>query len=118
IGRQSFDAQLRELQQQEVCCWDLGSLNQFFGAAAAAGTARNPVVVTFDDGWRGSVEETAPALQRYRHRALLFVTSGLLGYPHFLERRDLLRLPTDLFTIGSHGATHRHLSMLRDSEIR
>jgi peptidoglycan/xylan/chitin deacetylase (PgdA/CDA1 family) len=118
VGRQSFDVQLRELQQQEACCWDLGSLNQFFAGAAATGAARKAVVVTFDDGWRGSVEQTAPALQKYRYRALLFVTSGLLGQPHFLERRDLWRLPTDLFTIGSHGATHRLLCTLPDSEIR
>ncbi len=76
------------------------------------------VLLTFDDGWAGSVEEAGPILETHGCRALLFVTTGFVGKKYFLEREQLSRLSRRCFRVGSHGRTHRFLSLLSNREIR
>jgi len=76
------------------------------------------VVLTFDDGWADCVDAGGPALEQHGFQAILFVTTDLLGKPHFLARNDLSRLRKEVFYVGSHARSHRMLSLLGDDEIR
>jgi peptidoglycan/xylan/chitin deacetylase (PgdA/CDA1 family) len=75
------------------------------------------VQLTFDDGWRGSVDVAGPLLAERGLQMLLFVTTGLTGRPHFLTTTELAHLPRDTFHVGSHTVTHPFLSELDDAEI-
>ena len=75
------------------------------------------VQITFDDGWRGTIDEAGPLLQAHGLTAVMFVTSDLIGHPYFADRHQLAEaMPT--FSIGAHGRTHRPLATLPDHEIR
>src|SRR5262249_3634376 len=78
----------------------------------------HPVLLTFDDGWRDSVEVAGPLLRSEGCEAMLFVTTNFVGRPHFVSRQDLQRLPRNLFRLGPPARTHRMLSRLSESEIR
>ena len=83
-----------------------------------AGTRDGPgCVLTFDDGWRGAVECAAPILAERGITAFFFVVSGFIGRRFFADQEGLRRLDPSLFTIGSHGVTHRMLSSLASQEI-
>ena len=79
--------------------------------------SRPSTLITFDDGWRGTLERAAPILQRHAAEATVFVTSNLLDTPGFLSASELHRLPTQL-RIGSHCKTHRFLNEMSPVEIR
>ncbi len=83
------------------------------GKAGVAG-----LVLCFDDGWNGAVECAAPALAERRLPAFFFITTGLIGRRFFACAAALRRLDPLLFTVGSHGVTHRMLSGLRPDDIR
>jgi peptidoglycan/xylan/chitin deacetylase (PgdA/CDA1 family) len=89
-------------------------LQQFYGSPRTqfADASRSRVQLTFDDGWRGSVDVAGPLLAERGLQALLFVTSGMIGRPHFLTAMELARLPREMFHIGSHTVTHPFLNEL------
>lgn len=77
------------------------------------------IVVTFDDGYASDWERASPILEEFRIPATFFLTTGLLGNPGMLtprQARDLSSSP--LFTLGSHGVTHRFLSHLSPGECQ
>ncbi|NOX52880.1 MAG: polysaccharide deacetylase family protein [Planctomycetes bacterium] len=80
--------------------------------------AHPPVHVTFDDGWLGSVDLAGEILEQHGLSATLFVTTGLIDQPRFLGRGMLKCLPPETFRIGSHGHSHRFLSLLSTDAIR
>src|SRR6266581_1952066 len=88
-----------------------------FPALARAGNGGGGVVLCFDDGWRGAVECAAPALAERGMAAFFFVTTDFVGRRFFVSPDALRRLDPSLFTIGSHGVTHRMLSSLSSDDI-
>jgi len=75
------------------------------------------VVVTFDDGYASDFERAAPVLEELGLPATFFLATGHLGRPGMLtegQAREISR--STLFSIGSHGVTHRFLSHLSRSE--
>ncbi|HVJ87588.1 MAG TPA: polysaccharide deacetylase family protein [Caulifigura sp.] len=76
----------------------------------SAKPSRPQVLVTFDDGWAGTFEEAGPILEAAGARAIVFVTSGLIGHPLFASEALLRELPRDVFEIGSHTVTHPFLA--------
>jgi peptidoglycan/xylan/chitin deacetylase (PgdA/CDA1 family) len=120
VTRSAFNAQLARIADGGATCMDYESLELFYepGRPAVTGDGRPHVLLTFDDGWRGGVEIGGPLLEQYRARAMLFITTEFLGRPYFLTRGELARIDHRRFRVGSHGCTHRMLSLLGESEIR
>lgn len=91
----------------------------YFGKEAAVSVSPRPLVqLTFDDGWRGTLEVAGPMLADRGLQALVFVTTGLIGAKHFLSREALTRLPAANFHVGSHSVSHGFLSEMPDDDIR
>src|SRR5204863_7402170 len=53
---------------------------------------RNPVAITFDDGFRDNLTVALPLLEKYSMPATVFVTSGFLGKDDYLSREELREL--------------------------
>ncbi|MGD9855181.1 MAG: polysaccharide deacetylase family protein [Planctomycetaceae bacterium] len=86
-------------------------------AGRSRSSAAPRVLVTFDDGWRGTVDVAGPILASHGLHALLFVTTDLIGNPRFVDRTQLREL-SKMFEIGSHARSHRLLAGLSDDEVR
>jgi peptidoglycan/xylan/chitin deacetylase (PgdA/CDA1 family) len=82
--------------------------------------AEPTVVITFDDGYRATVERTLPVLARHGVRATFFIPSGLLGSgfvttigEHEIVDEDGVRtLVAEGHEIGGHTLTHPLLTQL------
>jgi peptidoglycan/xylan/chitin deacetylase (PgdA/CDA1 family) len=92
-------------------------------ARLTAGLAGTAVAVTFDDGYRDTLERAAPMLARYGIPFTVFVVGGYLGRSPvpglYLDRgalRELAGVPGA--SIGAHGHTHRPLTRLPDADLR
>lgn len=87
-----------------------------------------PIFITFDDGYRESVETAAAILERFGFPATVFVVSGLLGQtnswdPEELQEplvaaSDVERLQARGLEFQSHTATHARLPALADDVLR
>lgn len=86
--------------------------------------ARDPVVVTFDDGTTDFVDVALPVLERHRVPATIYVATDFLEtgrpFPHggmplsWSALRDALA--TGLVTVGSHTHTHALLDRVTSPE--
>jgi peptidoglycan/xylan/chitin deacetylase (PgdA/CDA1 family) len=92
-------------------------------------TDRPNLAVTFDDAYRSVRENALPALKRHGVPATIFVPTGNLGrQPAWrmetsgdrdevvMTAEEIAALPSDLIAIGSHTATHPHLTELSDED--
>jgi len=86
------------------------------------------VLVTFDDGFRSFRENALPELTKRKIPVVLFVPSRCLGErPRFITNystkgkeivmssEELVKLPHELVTIGSHCQKHPHLTILDEN---
>jgi len=83
------------------------------------------VAVTFDDGLQSFKENALSELVKRRTPVALFIPSRCLGKrlsvyddETVMNQEDLLNLPVDLVTIGSHSQTHTNLTILDYDEAR
>lgn len=81
-----------------------------------------PVVITFDDGYRSTMEVAWPILRRHGLSATVFLVSDLLGQTNrwdadeiqepLLSATDVRDLRREGMTFGSHTRTHAPLTRL------
>lgn len=87
------------------------------------------VVLTFDDGYAGLAEHAFPVLADHAYRAVVFVVTDYVGqenrwdvawsgrrYRH-LGWDQLARWAELGIEVHAHGATHRRLTWLSDTEV-
>jgi peptidoglycan/xylan/chitin deacetylase (PgdA/CDA1 family) len=83
------------------------------GTAAAT----DSVVLTFDDGWRGTFDIALPLLAERGWRGTVFVTRDFVGRKGFASASTLRDAAAAGMEIGVHGVTHRMLSACSHDEI-
>jgi peptidoglycan/xylan/chitin deacetylase (PgdA/CDA1 family) len=107
VSKASFDAQLRILGSSGLPLRALG-----------APSDGDSLVLTFDDGWEGSLSVGLEALLSAGARATFFVTPEYVGRRHFAGPSLLRDAHASGMEIGTHGSTHRFLALLTEAEIR
>jgi peptidoglycan/xylan/chitin deacetylase (PgdA/CDA1 family) len=110
VSKASFLAHLEVLAARGI---PLRTLREH--AAAADGDS---VVLTFDDGWEGSLSTGVESLLSAGARATFFVTPDYVGRRHFGGASLLREAHAAGMEIGTHGSTHRFLARLPEAEIR
>ncbi len=74
----------------------------------------NPLLITFDDGWKCNLQHAAPLLKKFGFPAMLFVTTGALGKP-------ILSWQEALYALWKTGSLEQHrlreLEKLLDTKL-
>ena len=99
-----FEKQLLELKTKN---YETIALDELFSKKVA-----NPVILTFDDGYRDFYTDAWPILLKYRMKATIYVVSDFLDRENYLTTDMLKQIATQssgLITIGAH--TRRHVSL-------
>lgn len=110
-----FAAQMRFLVSRGVHVIRLSDLD-----AALLHGARlpvDPVVLTFDDGFRNQYANALPVLMRYHLPATFFVITGRLGRPAYMTVRQVQTLVRDGMDVEDHTVSHLPLSTLSSNRI-
>jgi peptidoglycan/xylan/chitin deacetylase (PgdA/CDA1 family) len=81
-----------------------------------------PVILTFDDGYRSTLDIAWPLLRAHAFDAMTFLVTGQIGGTNvwdpgerpaaLLSAQDVLALRREGMTFGSHTRTHRPLTRL------
>jgi peptidoglycan/xylan/chitin deacetylase (PgdA/CDA1 family) len=77
-----------------------------------------PVVITFDDGYRGNVENAIPALTERGWTATFFVVSGRMGWEDYAPPEAWRDVAAAGMDVASHTATHPFLGALTTGAVR
>ncbi len=74
---------------------------------------KNPVVLTFDDGYRDFYTDAYPILKQYGVPATLYVIPGVLDDNNYLTKEQLHLIGREgLIEIAAHTMNHRYLTSL------
>lgn len=74
-----------------------------------AAMPRNPIVISFDDGYASTYSDALPVLRKHGQHATLFLQAGIVGRPHALTA-DMVQAWIEAGNeIGSHTVTHPDL---------
>lgn len=95
------------------------SLEELFSFYEGKGTLpRNPIVITFDDGYEDNFLTALPIMEKYHMRSTVFVVSGLVGTPEYLSWQQIAEMQERHTEIGSHTVSHIGLSTLNAESQR
>lgn len=78
---------------------------------------RNPVVVTFDDGWRSQYENAIPVLVKFHIPATFYIYTGVIGARAFMTWENLHDLVRINMEIGDHTKSHPALTKINISKL-
>jgi peptidoglycan/xylan/chitin deacetylase (PgdA/CDA1 family) len=76
------------------------------------------VAVTLDDGNLGNYTNAFSILKEYKIPATIFVISGYIGKPDFLNAAQIKEMSDAGLDIESHTVTHPHMEGLAKDELR
>jgi peptidoglycan/xylan/chitin deacetylase (PgdA/CDA1 family) len=78
---------------------------------------RNPIVISFDDGYRGVADVALPAMRARNWPGVLNLTVKNLRVPGGLSQWRVRRLLSAGWELASHSLTHPDLTALDDREL-
>ncbi len=80
----------------------------------------NPVLITFDDGYRDNYDNAYPILQKYGFKGTIFVITSFLGkYPNYITWDQAREMEEDgTISIQSHTVDHKSMTDLSDEQLR
>ena len=76
------------------------------------------VVLTFDDGLISDYEMVLPLLSKYHIKASFYITARNIGKPGYCGKSQLREMVSAGMEIGSHGLTHRYLTLMPEKEAK
>ncbi len=72
----------------------------------------NPIVLSFDDGWKDHYEIVFPLLKKHGFVATFFITTDSVGHSSFVSWKQLEEMSEAGMDIQPHSLTHPHLDWL------
>ena len=114
---EDFESQLKYLSEHG---YHSISPDELFEGLAGTGTLpENPVLITFDDGYKDNYTTAFPLLKKYGFKATIFAVTSFLGQKSQYFTWDQAReMEKEGISIQSHTATHRSMTDLSDEQLR
>jgi peptidoglycan/xylan/chitin deacetylase (PgdA/CDA1 family) len=120
-----FQRQMRWLARHG---WRTLDLDAYLASRFGSRSGRRSVLLTFDDGYRSTLELGFPVLRELRFPGLLFVTPGAIGTTArwwdempdapLVDADQLRTLANQGVEVGAHGMEHVVMPGLSDAELR
>ena len=94
---------------------DMRDVDAYFRGATTS-LPENPVMLTFDDGWKNQYEYAFPLLQKYHMKAVFFIFTNPIDHKksHWMSWKNILELDRAGMEIGGHTRTHPILTKIKD----
>lgn len=111
-----FRGHLAYLKQNNFTVWTMGHAIQAIrnGDLIPART----VVLTIDDGYRSFYDNGLPLLEEFGYPATLYLNTENIGYPAYMNWKDVRDAEQRGIEIGNHSKSHKHFLDIADPEER
>lgn len=111
-----FERQIKSLHDSGYEAWSLQELISWLSGGLVTPPAK-PIILTFDDGFKGNYEFALPVLKNYGFKATFFVIVNKIGESQMMTWEHLEELSETGMSIQSHTLSHRALGLLDPGEI-
>ncbi|MFC1912758.1 polysaccharide deacetylase family protein [Chloroflexota bacterium] len=102
--------------------FQLMTLNSLYQGVINGNLPQNPLVITFDDGYRDNYELALLILEKYQVTATVFIATGYIGGQFqgkpTMSPEQIKSLVSHGIEIGGHSVTHPNLKRLNLGELR
>lgn len=86
----------------------------------------NPVMITFDDGYKNNIEFALPLLKKYDCKASIFLPVAFIGKTNLwddgneklLNNEEIINLNNDIIQFGLHSFSHKNFKKIPSDEIK
>lgn len=78
---------------------------------------KKPVMINFDDGYKGVFDYALPLLEKYNMTATIFVITNMAGRPAYMDWDQIKTARESGLEIGSHTVWHPDLTRSRKTEF-
>jgi len=116
VTPENFDAQMGYLKSNGYETTTLDMLASNFASGTPLPAKR--VIITFDDGYSDFYWNAFPILRKYGYQAHVFMITGRLGVPGYLDVEKIKELNNSgLVHFGSHGVDHISVASLSGNAL-
>ncbi|MHB1153342.1 MAG: polysaccharide deacetylase family protein [Eubacteriales bacterium] len=77
---------------------------------------KNPVIITFDDGYRDNYYNAYPILKKYNFKAVVFLIVNCLNSPEYLSKEQISEMK-DIISFQSHTLNHFLLTKINNKAL-
>ena len=112
-----FEQQMKYLAEHNFHTISLYDVIKALLKKSFQGLPFNPVVITFDDGYRGNYQYAFPILKQYGFQATFFVIVNRIGKSNMMDYDQLNELLQAGMSVQSHSMNHHLLGEMPDSEM-
>jgi peptidoglycan/xylan/chitin deacetylase (PgdA/CDA1 family) len=118
LSDSEFEAQIKYLAKNGYTAISPDELADYIQYGKALPT--NPILITFDDGYKDNYQVAYPILKKYHFTATIFLISDFVNiYDRYLTWAQIKEMEKDGFTFESHTVSHISLTKAAsDNEIR
>lgn len=95
------------------------SLEQFSGHLRGdiVSLPDQPLLITFDDGYRDNYENAFPVLQRYGYKGTFYIITGMVGQKDRVTNEHIREMVSSGMSMGSHTVNHLALAELSPRQV-
>jgi peptidoglycan/xylan/chitin deacetylase (PgdA/CDA1 family) len=107
----------KQLQTIQAAGFETAFMRDVPAILAGKETAKNTVILTFDDGYEDFYTDVFPLLQKYNMKATLYVINDFVGTNDYVTEAQLEELAASGFVeIGAHTLHHKDLKILSSAK--
>lgn len=107
VSAEAFDDQMQQLKAYDYNTITFSDLYDHYMNGLPL--AQNPVIITFDDGYKSNYTIGYPILKKYGLKACIFVITDVIGYGNYLNEEQLREMAfSGVIDVQSHSASHSY----------
>lgn len=116
VSTREFRGQMKYLKDKKYDVVSLERLAEIISSGRKI--PRNIATVTLDDGSLDNYTNAFPILKEYKIPATIFVISGSIGKPDFLNAAQIREMSDAGIDMESHTVTHPHMEGLAKGDLK
>ncbi|MDO8742618.1 MAG: polysaccharide deacetylase family protein [bacterium] len=111
---ETFDAQMTYLKESGYHVVTFTDLEYYYKNKKPL--SRNPIILSFDDGWKDQFQYAFPILKKHGYTATFFVFTNSIDHKSFFSLAQLKEMLAAGMIIGSHSRTHPYLTQITNQD--